>query len=31
MANYGREGIYYIFKVYERNFSSEERKNEFYA
>ncbi len=31
MANYGREGIYYIFKVYARNFPSEARKNEFYA
>ncbi len=31
MANYGREGIYYLFKVYERNFPSEEKKNEFYA
>jgi len=29
MADYGSEEIYYIFKVYERNFSSEEKRNEF--
>ena len=26
MADYGGEGVYYIFKVYEQNFSSEENK-----
>ncbi len=31
MADYGGEGVYYIFKVYEQNFSSKERRNEFFA
>jgi len=31
MKHYGGEGCYYIFKVHERNFSSEEDRNEFFA
>ena len=31
MADYGGEGVYYIFKVYEQNFSSKEKMNEFFT
>jgi len=31
MADYGGEGVYYIFKVYEQNFSSEEKMKEFFT